>query len=86
MAQEDFLSTSFISKATFQNLEMPNPNNTRRSSDSSTSVSANQLPDIGHRRTSLKKTDQKVRYLSSINRKNGHHSKCKRIIFCDQFN
>ena len=83
---EDFLSTSFISKATFQNLEMSNPNNTRRPSDSSPSVSANQLPDIGHRRTSLKKTDQKVRYLPSLNRKNGHHSKCKRIIFCDQLN
>ena len=83
---EDFLSTSFISKATFQNLEMSNTNNTRRSSDSTPSVSTNQLPDIGLRRTSLKKTDQKVRYLPSVNRKHGLHSKCKRIIFCDQLN
>ena len=76
---EDFLSTSFISKATFQNLET-HDTSSRRASD----VSTNHMPEVGARRTSLKKNDQKIRYLPSVSR--GHHSKCKRIIFCDQLN
>ena len=85
---EDFLSTSFISKATFQNLETSSSdtNSPTGRRPSVVSVSTNKLPDMSVRRSSSKKNDQKIRYLPSVNRKQGHHSKCKRIIFCDQLN